>query len=223
MNAKIIIHDDQSKAISELSSKMDMILQMLSEKSNTPTTIVNQIMPSSGQIAQSPMKKSDDPVFIPNLMNDVKNRDIVFGYFKVPAEGGDGMVCVALKRPPRGSESREFFAAFSFCSPEDNFSSKVARTRTLNQLANGGSKVLRFDRKDDKLRDIFVQALKLAMETEKPNASNHLPYDDRKIAPRWLLEYKDFRPSTPVSGFFRPWRAQGVRFGRSRYQAIVDL
>jgi len=66
MNAKIIIHDDQSKAISELSSKMDMILQMLSEKSNTPTTIVNQIMPSSGQIAQSPMKKSDDPVFIPS-------------------------------------------------------------------------------------------------------------------------------------------------------------
>lgn len=151
-----------------------------------------------------------------NLMNDVKNRDIVFGYFKVPTDGGDGMVCVALKRPPRGSESREYFAAFSFCSPEDNFNSKIARTITLNRLANDG-RVIQFSASSDKLRDVFVQALKLAIDTERPKAPGHLPHEDRKIAPRWLLGYRNYRPSKMDKA------ENGIRFGRSKYQTVVNL
>lgn len=127
------------------------------------------------------------------LANEVKRRDIVFGYFHVPTYNGNGSgrVCVALKRPPRDSDSKEYLAAFSFCSPLDNFSSKFARTRTLSQLANGGARVLKFNATTDskKLREVFVQALRLAVSTDKPNVAKHLPLKDRKIAPRWLLEH----------------------------------
>jgi hypothetical protein len=125
------------------------------------------------------------------LATEVKNRDVVFGYFQVPTDFGNGKICVALKRPPRNSNQNEYSAAFSFCSPADNFSGKFARTRTLSQLANGSSRILKFNADTDskKLREVFVQALKLAIETDKPNVSDHLPISDRKIAPRWLVEF----------------------------------
>jgi len=145
------------------------------------------------------------------LVNEVKCRDIVFGYFHIPTyEGnGSGRVCVALKRPPRNSESSEYLAAFSFCSPLDNFSSKFARTRTLSQLANSGARVLKFNATTDskRLREVFVQALKLAVSTDKPNLVKHLPLEDRKIAPRWLLENKQIGK---------------IRFGaRSKFQTVI--
>ncbi len=130
------------------------------------------------------------------LVNEVKNRDIVFGYFQVPTNIGDGRICVALKRPPRDSDQKEYSAAFSFCSPKDNFSSKFARTRTLSQLAHGGSRTLKFNAETDnkKLRGVFIQALRLAVATDKPNVAKHLPAHDRKIAPRWLVEFRDAKP-----------------------------
>jgi hypothetical protein len=56
---------DQSEIISELSSKMDKILQMLSDKSNQPPIIINQSSSSVTGKSQT-MKKSEDPIFIPN-------------------------------------------------------------------------------------------------------------------------------------------------------------
>jgi len=114
------------------------------------------------------------------------NSNIRISYFTVHTNKGIGYVCVALLRPEKGSTSNSYRAAFSSYSPLDNksFSKVNARNAAIGRLL-----CWRTDRKDVtgkqcetnprlefnyvdydiqtekklNLKDVFVQALNLAM------------------------------------------------------------
>ncbi len=64
--------------------------------------------------------------------------NIRFAYFKANTPNGLGVICVALKRPERGSSSTTYRAGFSFYSPNETeaFSKSIARKIAAGRLNN---------------------------------------------------------------------------------------
>ena len=127
------------------------------------------------------------------------NNDTVYGFFraKLPnqlatkLDGKDlGYVCVRLDRPPKDSDSTEYKASFSFCSPMDApqipnkhfraLAKKIADSR-MNTKRVPASITFNFKKDGNKLPVIFEHALKIAMETPKPNKP------EKKMVPDWVL------------------------------------
>lgn len=71
-----------------------------------------------------------------------EDRNIIYGFYKIEAEvvvenktvTRPGYVCIALKRPPKGSSSKRFVAAASFGSPYDSLNRKRARVIARGRL-----------------------------------------------------------------------------------------
>lgn len=129
------------------------------------------------------------------------NCDYAYGFFtiNVPSgkldkfpDGGLGYVCVMLKRPPKGSTSNSYQAAFSFCSPADapkkremlnkHFKAKSKRI-AAQRMANVRVKSaldLTLNRFDGvKLPDLFKQALDAARASNKSDKN-------QKMVPSWV-------------------------------------
>jgi hypothetical protein len=58
--------------------------------------------------------------------------NIRFGYFRVSTNRGPGYICIAMTRPPKGTQGELCHLGISFCSPKDCFNKKMAR-----QIAEG--------------------------------------------------------------------------------------
>lgn len=63
------------------------------------------------------------------------SSDIRVGYFTVKTQSGNAYVCVALKRPPKGSSSTHYSAGFDFCSWKDTFIKQRAYTTAIKRLS----------------------------------------------------------------------------------------
>ena len=120
-------------------------------------------------------------------------NDIIFGYFTAtnskeePKAFGynppraKGYVCVAIKRPPKGSTQTEYTASFSFCSPLDQLNKKKARqisTGRLNSGREGRTVTFTFNR-GEKL--LFKELFQAALEAGK--AAGNFPW--------WLTDCLD--------------------------------
>lgn len=68
----------------------------------------------------------------------MENSNIRFAYFKAQTNSGNGIVCAALQRPPKGSTSTKYRAGFSFYSPNEtkSFSKDRARQMAMGRLLN---------------------------------------------------------------------------------------
>lgn len=134
------------------------------------------------------------------IMQDITNRNIVFGYFQIPIPNKKmdghstsmGHICIAMKRPGKDSKDRTYKISYSFCSPLDNFSKKTARHLALSKLAttvvNPDKTTVVYTIKaeeDDTLRDIFYKALVYAMSHTK-KTGYICSGSDKSICPRWL-------------------------------------
>lgn len=67
------------------------------------------------------------------------DQDVRFAYFTVKTNGGDGFVCMAVKRPPKDITNGVVDVGFSFYSPHEmkEFSKKLARNIALGRLERG--------------------------------------------------------------------------------------
>lgn len=99
------------------------------------------------------------------------SQKINFGYFRTP---NNGYICIALKRPEKGSSDNVYHAGFSFCSPkEKSFTKKIARHIASGRLNVSGNYYIVANKQADKLREAFAFALIKAL--------------DEKKAPRWVF------------------------------------
>ncbi len=122
-------------------------------------------------------------------------RDVVFGHFRVDFNSNlrnrsgkivPGHVCVALLRPPKGSNSTEYKAAVSFCSPMDSPNRRIARDIALGRLmSEREGRNFIFTSKAEKLAEVFEAALQRAVYEGfvVPKGHQEVPY-----APLWLRE-----------------------------------
>lgn len=116
------------------------------------------------------------------------DKDVVFGYFTLDSVEGTGHICVALRRPPKGSRSRKYQAAVAFGSPLDTLNKKIGRVISFGRLMTkrpGRSFALRAA-EGDSLQALLLAAATKAMSKRtkmKSGPSQNL----RSYAPRWAL------------------------------------
>jgi hypothetical protein len=98
-----------------------------------------------------------------------------FGYFRVIVPGYDrlGYVTVAMLRPNKDANPQTHVAAFSFCSPVDQFVKAKGRMIAEKRLAHLRTVKVTFDMRGH-IREAFNKALQLLL-------SNHEGY-----IPKWM-------------------------------------
>lgn len=144
-----------------------------------------------------------------NCSND-GDKDIRIGYFQAKgyASNDTGYICVALKRPPKGSKSKDYSCAFSFCSPEDVFNKKLARKIALSRLfkeyrVENKSKICHFTSSADNLTEVFIEGMKYAVDNS---------IDIRKY--RKQIQRGEFQPSPKDMSYVPLWaKNRNLTFG----------
>lgn len=72
-----------------------------------------------------------------------------------------GVICIRIDRPPLGTKGlQQYKVSYAFCSPEDNFSRKVARS-----ISTGRNKVVIESKDPMKVGDVSQKALNLLLES----------------------------------------------------------
>ncbi len=149
-----------------------------------------------------------------------ENKDIVTGFFTVVVDDEfivsvnidneyaheTGYVCVMVQRPPKGSDSNQYRASFSFCSPADaaalfydktdlpatqvlnkhfrNLSKRIAACRLFTDRVKAHVEFTLNKTPETKIADLFAAALDAAKKTDHPGRSN------KKMVPDWVLTAK---------------------------------
>ncbi len=109
------------------------------------------------------------------------NSNIRFAYFKAQTSTGVGIICMALQRPVKYSQSNQYRAGFAFYSPNDPeaFSKERARKIALGRLNSwrededgefGYRLKFNFGTSADKvnLADVFSFGMKNMLKMETP-------------------------------------------------------
>lgn len=123
-------------------------------------------------------------------MQKMMGRDLIFSHYKLRVDGKNtSHVCIALIRPPKGSNSKEYKAAVAFGAPTDSPNRKIARMIAGGRvLCKRPGRSFKFKCPEGTLQDVFKAALEHATDPHfrvdkrtEPDKVLNVPY-----APSWV-------------------------------------
>ena len=132
-----------------------------------------------------------------NISKTTTDSDIRIHYFQALDIGESkktGYVCMAMLRPPRGDCEREYSCAFSFCSPHEEFSKKVAREMAIGRLSKNNHTIT-FNYEASNLNEVFGHGLCLVAQSEDcaVNVPGWLKKANKNFKIKFGLSSKDYQ------------------------------